>query len=522
MKELIYHRSYLSALNYYANSTLIVDGDYQATFADHGDRVLRLCRAMKETLKLKKEDRFAVLAVNSHQYVELYHAAFLGASIINPLNLRLAPKELNYIIRDCDAKIVFVDQFFAKLLHEARQAEAGSPIEHIVMIGEGDGPHDIKYEEMIAAAEPELPPETEEDDIAVLMYTGGTTGLPKGVVTTQRAQMLNCYHFQMGDTHFAQDDVTLIQTPIFHAASIVATIGTPVSGAKLVTVPMFDPALVLDVIERHKVTSTVMVPTMVGMMLNDPHYDPKKLASMRALVYGASPMPEAVLNRLMSDLPNTALLQGYGMTEVCSLLTLLSGDDHFAGNPRLRSVGRAVPGAEISIQNEDGEILPTGEIGEVCARTGNLMREYWNKKEATQEAFRGGWYHSGDAGYLDEDGYLFLVDRVKDMIISGGENIYSSEVESAISTHPDVLQVAVIGIPDDKWGEAVHAVIVPRESAAPDEQAIIDHARASIASYKVPKSVSFRKDPLPLSGAMKVLKRELRAPFWEGRDKSIA
>ncbi len=522
MKELVYHRFYIPAIKYHAAKTLMVDGDYRASFAEHGERVFRLCRAMKDTLKLAKKDRFAVLAVNSHEYVELYHAAFLGAAIINPLNLRLAAKELNYIIRDCGAKAVFVDTFFAKLLDEALKLESNPPVEQVVMMGKGEGPHDIKYEDMLAAAAPEIPKETEEDDVAVLMYTGGTTGLPKGVVTTQRAQMLNCYHFQMSEQNLGEKDVILIQTPIFHAASTVSTIGGPVAGAQLVSIPMFDPAQAPGIIARNKVTSTIMVPTMIGMMINHPGFDPKKLASLKTLVYGASPMPEALLNRLLKDMPGLTLVQGYGMTEACSLLTLLTGDDHVAGNPRLRSVGRAVPGVEISIRNDKDRLLPAGEIGEVCVKTGNMMREYWNKPKATKEAFRGGWYHSGDAGYLDEAGYLFLVDRVKDMIISGGENIYCSEVENAISTHPDVQQVAVIGIPDDTWGEAVHAVIVPREGAEIAQKAIINHARKTIAGYKAPKSVSFRSAPLPLSGAMKVLKRELRAPFWEGRDKAIA
>jgi long-chain acyl-CoA synthetase len=264
-----------------------------------------------------------------------------------------------------------------------------------------------------------------------------------------------------------------------------------------------------------------MVPTMIGLCMASAKYAPERLSSLRRLVYGASPMPEAVLDRLQKDLPDLELIQGYGMTEGCSTLTLLLPEDHRPGSPHLRSVGRPVLGSRVSIQDESGRVLPRGEIGEVCARGGQMMREYWNKPDATAEAFRGGWYHTGDAGYLDADGYLFLVDRVKDMIVSGGENVYSAEVESAISTHPAVAQVAVIGIPDEKWGEAVHAVVVPHPGAEVSAEAIIAHARASIAGYKVPKSVEFRSEPLPLSGAMKVLKRELRAPYWEGRDKSI-
>jgi len=209
------------------------------------------------------------------------------------------------------------------------------------------------------------------------------------------------------------------------------------------------------------------------------------------------------------------------MTEACSTVSLLLAEDHKPGSPYLGSVGKPCFGTRICIQDSEDKELPRGEIGEVCIKGGQIMREYWNKADATQEALRGGWYHSGDAGYVDAEGYLFLVDRVKDMIVTGGENVYSAEVESAISTHPDVAQVAVIGIPDEKWGEAVHAVVVLKPGVVIDALVIIEHARDSIAGYKVPKSVEFRTEALPLSGAMKVLKKELRAPYWEGKDKGI-
>ncbi len=242
---------------------------------------------------------------------------------------------------------------------------------------------------------------------------------------------------------------------------------------------------------------------------------------MRALTYGASPMPGALLEKLLSLFPSLDLFQGYGMTECSAVLTSLGPDEHRAGGPRLQSAGRALPGVVVSIQDPSEKILPPGTTGEVCARAGNFMTEYWKKPEATDDAFRGGWYHSGDAGYLDADGYLFLVDRVKDMIVTGGENVYSVEVENAIASHPAVEQVAVIGIPSEQWGEAVHAIVVVRADATVTGDEIIVHAREWIAGYKVPKSVEIRSEPLPLSGAMKVLKRELRAPYWAGRERAV-
>jgi long-chain acyl-CoA synthetase len=352
------------------------------------------------------------------------------------------------------------------------------------------------------------------------MYTGGTTGLPKGVLLDHRAEMLNLYHV-MQLWPFDQHDIFLHQTPMFHAASMGGMLAEPALGGKSIFLSLFDPGKAMDLIEQHNVKTTVMVPTMIGMMLNHPEFKPERLASLQTLTYGASPMPGAILDALLKFFPDINIFQGYGMTEASAVLTALGPEEHRTGGPRLRSAGKAVPGVVLSIQDPDGNILPTGETGEVCARAGNFMTEYWNKPEATADVFAGGWYHSGDAGYLDEEGYLFLVDRVKDMIVTGGENVYSVEVENALASHPAVAQVAVIGIPSEQWGEAVHAIVVVRDGHECTEAELIEHSREWIAGYKVPKSVELRSEPLPLSGAMKVLKRELRAPHWEGRDRAV-
>ncbi len=521
MQELVFPQMYLPALEQHGSVQGIIDGDYQSSWAEHDDRVCRLTHALANQLGVGKADRFAVLALNSHAYLELWHAAFMGAGIINPLNLRLAPKELAYILQDSGSEIVFADALFAPLVAAAREAmEGDDPIRKVVLIGGGDAPHDVKYEDVIAAAEPVRCATPDEDDAVVLMYTGGTTGLPKGVLSTQRAHILNVYHGAMTIPGL-EIGTYLMQTPMFHAASMLGILAAGVFGGRIVFIPMFNPDGVLDLIEKHDVTDTLMVPTMIGLCMASENYRPERLASIRQLIYGASPMPEAILTRLQQELPELSLVQGYGMTEACSTVTLLLPEDHRPGSDKLRSVGKPAMGIHVSTQDDAGNELPRGEIGEVCVRGGQIMQEYWNKEEATAEALRGGWYHTGDAGYIDNDGYLFLVDRVKDMIVTGGENVYSAEVESAISTHPAVEQVAVIGIPDPNWGEAVHAIVVRRAGADPTADEIQAHARESIAGYKVPKSVDFRDEPLPLSGAMKVLKRDLRAPYWEGHDKKI-
>jgi long-chain acyl-CoA synthetase len=515
MKELVYHRHLLPAVERSAQKVGFIDGEYRGTYAQHLDRVARLCAALR-VLGVGKADRFAVMALNSHRFLELYHAAMLGAGVVNPLNLRLAPKELEYILHDSGTRVCFVDAVFAPVIAQVRAAVG---IEHVVLLGGGDVPHDHKYEHLLEAVEPKIPDEPEETDPVVLMYTGGTTGLPKGVLCDQRAEVLNLYHVAMA-TRFHDRDVYLHQIPMFHAAAMTANLAVPL-GATSVFVPMFDPAKIPVVIEKERVTVTAMVPTMVALMMNHPEFRAERLASLERLSYGASPMPLAILRRLMELQPRLDLYQGYGMTEASAILTLLEPEDHREGGRLLESAGRAARGVVLSIQDPDGNCLPPGRTGEVCARAGNFMHGYWKKPEATEEAFRGGWYHSGDAGYLDERGYLFLVDRVKDMIVSGAENVYSTEVENAVGSHPAVAQVAVIGIPDDTWGEAVHAIVVLHAGRTATAEELIEHARRSIAGYKVPKSVEFRAQPLPLSGAMKVLKRELRAPYWEGKTRRV-
>ena len=515
MKELIAHRTLLPVFETYADKVAFHDGEWHGTFAAHAHRTLSIADSMNRELGIEKGDRFAIMACNSHQYLELYHAAFLTGAIANPLNLRLAGKELQFILADSGTEVVFVDAMFAEhLARNIAEVRRDLPIRKIVLIGDGDVPHDVKYEDLLGSGHPVVPPEPEETDPIILMYTGGTTGLPKGVLLDSRAEQLNVYHIGcvLG---FGDWRVYLHQTPMFHAASMAAVLGIPGSGATSVFIPLFEPDRVMHLIESFGVNWTTMVPTMVAMVMDHPEFRPERLSPLADLVYGASPMPEALLNRIQSTFPEMRLTQGYGMTESSSILTLLTERDHKRGGRILRSAGKAVPGVSIRIQDKEGNVVGGGENGEICARGGNLMTEYWNRPVETEQAFRGGWYHTGDEGHLDEDGYVYVVDRVKDMIVTGGENVYSVEVENAISTHPAVAQVAVIGIPHDTLVEQVHAIVVLHAGAVATEDEIKAHARRTIGGYKIPKSVEFRTEPLPLSGALKPLKRELRRPYWE-------
>jgi len=519
MKELVYHRLLLPSANRNANKPCVTNAatGVTSTFAEHLERVGRAAAALQQ-LGVGRSDRFAVLALNSPEYLELYHAAFLGAGVINPLNLRFAPAELAYVLKDSGSTVCFVDALFAPVIESVKE-EAG--LSTIVLIGDGDLPGAIRYEELLASIAPEIPDEGEESDPVILMYTGGTTGMPKGVLLDQRAEMLNMYHVMM-TLGWTNTVVNLIQTPMFHAATMFGITGAPAIGAHTVILPGFEPSAVLRAIDVYQPNATVMVPTMIGLLMAHAEFTPEALAPLKDLVYGASPMPQALLEKVLALYPDMDIWQGYGMTECSAVLTLLGPTEHRAGGDYLRSAGKPMTGVVLSIRDEEDNELGPGETGEVCARSGNFMVEYWNKPEATDEAFRNGWYRSGDEGYLDEDGYLFLVDRVKDMIVTGGENVYSIEVENALASHAAVQQVAVIGIPHDVWGEMVHAVVVLKDKTMATAEDLIEHARSRIAGYKVPKSVEFRKDPLPLSGAMKVLKRELREPYWKNHERGIS
>jgi len=518
MKELAFTRSLLTSFQRNASRIGFIDAGTgrTITYGEHLSRVARLSDALARELATGPTDRFAVLAMNSVEFLELWHAGVLGAGVMNPLNLRFSAEELTYVLNDSGTRVCFVDATFAPLIEQIR---ARTPLKRVVLLGDGNGPADLRYSEIVAAANERLPPEPEEESPAVLMYTGGTTGHPKGVILSQRAEVLNQYHWAM-TVPWHDRGSFLTQTPMFHGATMMGILGAPMFGNTSIVLPAFTPEASLAATETHRPTMTLLVPTMIGMVVNHPSFRVESLASLRRIAYGASPMPEALLTKLLALLPDTEIIQGYGMTEACTVLTVLPNSEPRAGR-RLGSCGRPITGVELSIRDEHGAPMPTGTPGEVWARAGNFLTEYLNKPEATAESLQDGWYHSGDVGYLDEEGYLFLVDRAKDMIISGGENVYCVEVENALCTHPAVLQVAVIGIPDEIWGEAVHAICVVRPGHEVTGEELITHARTTIAGYKVPRSVDLRTEPLPLSAAMKVLKRELRAPFWEGKDRTI-
>ncbi|WP_330249562.1 long-chain fatty acid--CoA ligase [Nocardia sp. NBC_00565] len=473
-------------------------GDQVRTFAEHADRVARIAGALHE-LGVAPDDRVAVLANNSDRYIELLLAVAWADAVMVPLNTRWSPAEIDHAIRDCRPVVLFTD--------DALAATAAQLSPHgVVTVQMGDtmtnAPH---LERLLAHADPIPDARRGGASPAGIFYTGGTTGLPKGVVLSHTNVLTSALGSASTGWFYGPQDRVLHVAPLFHVAAFTSWVLGWVAGCSHVILPGFTPDAVLDAVQRHRVTATSLVPTMIGRLFADPGLTARDVTSLQRIIYGASAMPEATVRRALATLPGVEFVQAYGMTELSPVATILGPAEHVP--ELLRSAGRAAPHAEVRIAGPDDDDLPTGAIGEVVVRGAQVMLGYWNRPEETERALAGGWMHTGDAGYLDADGYLFVVDRIKDMIITGGENVYSAEVENALASHPAVESCAVIGLPDPDWGERVHAVVV---AVAPvTEQELRDHVHTLIAGYKTPRSVEF-VDALPISGAGKILKNELR------------
>ena len=512
---------------YHGDRTAVVDGALRLTYREMARRVAGIDAGLRR-LGVGEGDVVAMLMLNSHRHLELWFAIPRGGAVINDLNIRLAPAELAFILEDCGAVALIVDDAFAPL--GAELAEGSSTIETVIYAGDGEAPAGaVAYEELASASGPLEPPrDVAEDTLAGIFYTGGTTGLPKGAMLTHRSLTENAKHVLIA-WGYREDDAYLHAAPMFHLGDGCSTYAITALGGRHVIIPAFDPELTLATIEAERVTRTLLVPTMLNLIVNHPAVRTRDLSSLRRVIYGASPMPDELLRQVMEAIDSCEWAQAYGMTEASPLVSFLPPEDHVRGRAgeephatRLRSAGRPVLGVEVSIRRPDGSEAGVGEAGEIWIRGANLMAGYWNRDEETAGALvEGGWYRSGDAAHVDGDGYVYIVDRVKDMIISGGENVYSTEVENALYGHPAVLEAAVFGVPDPQWGERVHAAVVLADGQDVDEQELIAHCRTRISGYKVPRSVEFHVDPLPKSGAGKILKRDLRKPHWEQQGRQV-
>src|SRR4051795_2501493 len=478
--------------------------DVELTYAQTWDRCRRLAGALLG-LGLQRGDRVAVVAQNSHRSLELFQAVPGAGLTLVPLNHRHADAELRYAIEDAGARVLVADREIAEL---------PACVQHVVDAAAG-------HEELLAAPPPaDFPDDVGEDELAGLFYTGGTTGRSKGVMLRHRALVANAMNLQ-AVLPFDEETCFLLVAPMFHLAGTLGVLATTWHAGRQVVMRAFDAAAALDLIERERVTTTQVVPSMLAALCDEQLERPRDVSSLRHLTFGGAPSATETLRRARRAFTDAELMTMYGATETAPLVTAVRHLERRLDTPGARTCGRPLVGVEARIgEPQERTPVAAGEVGEVAVRGPNVMAGYWRKPEQTDAVLAGGWYHTGDLGRLDEDGYLYLVDRAKDMIVTGGENVYSTEVEDVLYRHPAVAEAAVFGIPDPRWGEAVHAVVVPRADVTEDE--LIAHCREAIAGYKVPKRVELRAEALPKSGAGKLLKRELRAPYWEGRETMVS
>jgi acyl-CoA synthetase (AMP-forming)/AMP-acid ligase II len=467
-------------------------------------------------------DRVALLSKNSIEHALWYYACSKAGVVPVPLNFRLAPPEWSYILNDSGAKLVFAQDALAEALAPVR-GELVS-VKHWVALGT-DVPGWERFDAFVAAQPASAPAHRgAPDDDVYQMYTSGTTGRPKGAVLTHRAVVSQLHQASLA-FRTVPGDRMLIVAPLYHAAASISSFVTVQAGGSLYIQEDFVPAEVVRALSEERIAAAMLVPAMIQFCLvGVKDVAERRYDALRLIIYGASPIAEQSLRRAI-EVFGCDFLQGYGMTETTAAATYLMPADHrraLAGEPRLLlAAGRAMLGTEIRIVGADGRALPNGEIGEIAVRGPQLMRGYWNLPEATAEALRDGWMHTGDAGILDDEGFLFVQDRTKDMIVSGGENVYPREVEEVLYRHPAVAEAAVIGVPDPKWGEAVKAIVVLKPGAAVDAKELMQFCDGQLAGYKRPRSVEF-VDALPRNPSGKVLKRELREKFWVGHSRRVS
>lgn len=489
----------------------------ETTYAELDQHVNRVAQGLLRA-GCKPRSRIAYLGKNSDHYFEVLLGAIKARVVLVSVNWRLALPEMSWILNDAGCELLFVGAEYAHCMDGLRET---CPQLREVVVMEGESPGATAYTAWRSgqsALDPDLDI-TLEDDVLQL-YTSGTTGHPKGVQLTH-ANYLSLFRCaeNTGMMDAVPGEAGLVAMPVFHVAGTNIGLLNLAQGATSVVLRDVDPGLILELIPRYQINHVFVVPAVILFLLQHPRCKETDFSSVRRLSYGASPIAEDLLRQAQKvfDCP---FIQLYGLTETCGAGTFLPPEAHAPERAKLRSCGIPYPGIEIRVVDAAGQPLPAGEVGEIILRSGVVMKGYWNRPEATAQAIVDGWFHTGDAGYFDAEGFLFIHDRLKDMIVSGGENIYPAEVENAIFGHPAVADVAVVGVPDEKWGESVKAFVVlkPQQQASADE--IIEFARSRIAGYKIPRSVDFLQ-LLPRNPSGKILRRELRAPYWEGKARQV-
>jgi len=504
----------------FRDTPAVVCGSERLTYGQLGERIDKFSNALRK-LGVKQGDVVAYLSFNCHRLLEGYYAVPQLGAVLLPINIRLQPPDIAYILADAGASTVVVDRQLVGLL--APIIASLPAVKHVILMG-GDPKADVPltgedYEALIAAAPAEFkPPAIDEDDVAELFYTSGTTARPKGVMLTHRNLVTHAY-YSLACANLNDTDVIMHSIPLFH----VNGWGTPhtltMVGGLHVMVPRFDPEHVLEVMERERVTKMFMVPTMAVALMNAPSWRTRDLSALTKVMFGGAATPAPILHAMDERLPQALVHCGYGLSETSPILTTASPkaslhQDAAASRPARLTAGVPIPGVDVEILDDAGKPLPHDgvAIGEICARGNSIFAGYWRQPEETARYIVDGWFHTGDMGSIDDQGYVSIVDRKKDIIITGGENVASIEIEKAIYEHPAVMECAVIGVPDEKWGEAPAAIIVLKPGAKLDAAELAEYCRTKLAHFKVPKHVRF-VDALPKGGTGKILKRELREQF---------
>ena len=495
------------------------DGAERRTYREVDDRASALAVGLVEELKVQPGDRVAVMMSNSPELLETLFAVWKAGATISPLNARLTRDEVQYQVNDCGAQVFIVGEEFTDVALGLRDQLS---VERFVLAGPvptGDGAGDATLlDELRDRHTGEEPPDpgTADTDVAWLAYTSGTTGRPKGAMLSHGCLTFVAVSWLADLQRLEPEDVGLVAAPLTHGAGIMA-LAFVMKGATQVLLHGFDPARFLATVAEEKVTHTWLVPTQIRILLDSPAMETADLSTLKSIVYGGAPMYVEDLKEAMARI-GPVFVQLFAQTESPMTGTYMRAEEHILDGPgseRLASCGHARSGMEIAILDEDDRRVALGETGEICIKGPALMNGYWNQPEATAETLRNGWLHTGDIGRMDEYGYVYILDRTKDMVISGGLNVYPREIEEVLLRHPAISQAAVIGVPDAKWGEAVKAVVVGNGLS---EAEVIAFAAEHLAGYKKPKSVEFMDD-LPKTTYGKVDKKAIRAPFWAGRDR---
>ena len=498
-----------------------VCGSTRLTFQEMDERVNRISSALAG-LGITRGDRVALLSLNCHRFFELYYGVPQLGAVVVPINFRLTPPEIKYIIDHSGSKVVAVDQTLAPLIEAVRPHLES--VKHFILMSDEPREGYLGYDELLAGGSLDFDaPDISDDELLGLFYTSGTTAEPKGVMLTHKNMLSNIKHSD-GVYKYLPDDIYLHAAPMFHLADGAAVFSHTSRAATQVFIPRFDPQQVLETISRERVSLLLLVPTMLNFLLQHPELDSYDLTSLRHLTYGASPIAPDLLRRAMRAL-KCEFAQGYGLTEASPLLTVLTHQDHLVTDEkserRLASCGKPVQGVDVRVVKEDGSEVKPSEVGEIIARGPNIMLGYWKRPEDTEATVRDGWLHTGDLATVDDEGYIYLVDRKKDMIVTGGENVYSTEVEAVLYAHPGVKEAAVIPIPDPDWGESVHACVALRDGRQTTAEEIVEFCRERLANYKVPRSIEFIEGELPKGGTGKILKKQLRERYWKDQLRRI-